>query len=311
MGYCLLFPGQGAQYPGMGKELYDANDSVQELFSRAGGIVGKDLSALMFEGSEEELKETENTQIVITLMNLAVRTYLREAGIQSAGAAGFSLGEWSAYVDCGVLAEEDVFPVVVKRAELMAKAVREDEKMSAGVAMAAVMGLSPEEVEYTVAEIDDAYPANYNAPGQTVISGTKAGIDKAIEACKAAGAKRAIPLKVSGPFHTPLLEDARQEFASYLQGVRFSDPQKPLFSNVTGGRLQKADEIRELAAKQIVSPIRWVEEQQSIAAEGFDACIEAGPGKVLTGLWKKSGVQVPCHLTDKKEKIDELLTELG
>lgn len=311
MGYCFLFPGQGAQYPGMGKELYEANDSVKALFTRAGDIIGKDLAALMFEGSEEELKETENTQIVIILMNLAVRTYLKEAGVEADGAAGFSLGEWSAYVEAGVLSEDDVFPVVVKRAALMAQAVRNDTKMSEdGVAMAAVMGLSPDEVEKTVSEIDDAYPANYNAPSQTVISGTKSGIDKAAEACKAAGAKRVLPLKVSGPFHTPLLEEARREFAAYLESVDFGDPAKPLFSNVTGGRLQSGSEIRELAARQIISPIRWVEEERNIAAAGFDGCIETGPGKVLTGLWKKSDAETPCYPTDKKDKIDELLAEL-
>ncbi len=311
MGYCFLFPGQGAQYPGMGKELYEANDSVKALFTRAGDIIGKDLAALMFEGSEEELKETENTQIVIILMNLAVRTYLKEAGVEADGAAGFSLGEWSAYVEAGVLSEDDVFPVVVKRAALMAQAVRNDTKMSEdGVAMAAVMGLSPDEVEKTVSEIDDAYPANYNAPSQTVISGTKSGIDKAAEACKAAGAKRVLPLKVSGPFHTPLLEEARREFAAYLESVDFGDPAKPLFSNVTGGRLQSGAEIRELAARQIISPIRWVEEERNIAATGFESCIEAGPGKVLTGLWKKSDAETPCYPTDKKDKIDELLAEL-
>lgn len=311
MGYCFLFPGQGAQYPGMGKELYEANDSVKALFTRAGDIIGKDLAALMFEGSEEELKETENTQIVIILMNLAVRTYLKEAGVEADGAAGFSLGEWSAYVEAGVLSEDDVFPVVVKRAALMAQAVRNDTKMSEdGVAMAAVMGLSPDEVEKTVSEIDDAYPANYNAPSQTVISGTKSGIDKAAEACKAAGAKRVLPLKVSGPFHTPLLEEARREFAAYLESVDFGDPAKPLFSNVTGGRLQSGAEIRELAARQIISPIRWVEEERNIAAAGFDGCIETGPGKVLTGLWKKSDAETPCYPTDKKDKIDELLAEL-
>jgi [acyl-carrier-protein] S-malonyltransferase len=294
----------------MGKDLYESSESVKELFTRAGRIVGKDLTALMFEGSEEELKETENTQIVITLMSLAVRSYLKEAGVEAAGAAGFSLGEWSAYVEAGVISEDDVFPVVVKRAELMAQAVRSDEKMSGGVAMAAVMGLSPEEVEKTIAEIDEAYPANYNAPAQTVISGTKEGIDKAAAACKEAGAKRVLPLKVSGPFHTPLLERARQEFAEYLANVAFTDPVKPLFSNVTGGRLEDATRIRELAAEQIVSPIRWVEEEQNIAAAGFDACIESGPGKVLTGLWKKSDADIPCHPTDKKETIDKLLGEL-
>jgi [acyl-carrier-protein] S-malonyltransferase len=177
--------------------------------------------------------------------------------------------------------------------------------------MAAVMGLSPEEVEKTVADIEEAFPANYNAPSQTVISGTKAGIDAAAEACKTAGAKRVIPLKVSGPFHTPLLEEARKEFAAYLESVDFGDPQKPLFSNVTGGRLQKGEEIRKLASGQIVNPIRWVEEEQAIAAAGFDGCIEAGPGKVLTGLWKKSGIEAPCYPTDKQEKIDELLAELA
>ncbi len=295
---CFLYPGQGAQYPGMGKELYEEDEEVRSLFELASELTKRDLKKMIFEGDENELKETKNTQIVISLMNLSLLRYLRGRGIESAGAAGVSLGEWSAYVDAGVLDEHDLFPLVLKRAELMSEAADAHPKLSEGSAMAAVLGMEAEKIEQLVEEIDAAYPANYNSPVQTVISGSKAGVERAAAALKEAGAKRVIPLKVSGPFHTPLLKKASSLFAELLEEIEFRKPKKPLFSNVTGGIITDAGEIRRNASLQIISPVRWTDEMRAVHEAAYERCIECGPGKVLSGLWTKMHFDVPCISAD-------------
>lgn len=307
MRLCYLFPGQGAQYPGMGKDYYDTSASVRELFELASDACGLDTARLLFESGEAELKETRNTQISITLMNLAVRVYLEERGISSSGAAGFSLGEWSAYVDAGVLLPGEVFPIVMKRAELMAF---RSEQLHSGSGMAAVIGLSPEAVEEALGGISGVFPANYNSPDQTVISGTSEGTALAGEACKKAGARRVIPLKVSGPFHTPLLNEAAEAFEEYLRDIDFRPPTKPVYSNVSGRAVTTPGEVRENAVLQIISPVRWTTEEGQISSDGYDLCIECGPGKVLSGLWKKSGSGIPCLSTDSLSAAQSLMEKI-
>ena len=307
---CFLFPGQGAQYPGMGKDLYDASSTVKELFSIADSVTGRDLKALLFEGSAEDLKQTENTQVAITLINLAIRRYLNEQGVVSSGAAGFSLGEFSAMVDTGILTEQQVLPLVIERGEIMARVADTSPALADGCGMAAVIGMSAEAVEKTVAGRKDVFPANYNSPVQTVVSGTAAGIEWAKTALKEAGARRVIPLKVSGPFHTPLLDEAKQAFGEYISKLEFIDPKKAFYSNVTGKRVASGKEAQEFSALQIVSPVQWVQIQNNIVADGFEACVEAGPGKVLTGLWKNIKSDISCSPTDNKEAIDTLVKEL-
>ncbi|MFO7849260.1 MAG: ACP S-malonyltransferase [Spirochaetia bacterium] len=305
---CFLFPGQGAQYPGMGKELYDTHNEVRELFELAADSTGRDTAALMFDADEAELKETINTQIVISLMNLSLRRYLKKMGIESAGAAGFSLGEWAAYVDTGVLGEEEVFPLVIRRAELMTEAAENEPKLRGGSAMAAVMGLSPEKIEETLTDMDAVYPANYNSPVQTVISGSTSGVEAAGTALKEAGAKRVIPLKVSGPFHTPLLQSAYSRFTEYLENQEFKRPAKPLYSNVSGGIISEPEEIKRNAALQIVSPVRWADEMKTVMTGNYERCIECGPGKVLTGLWKKNNGPFPCIPADDASSRENLIS---
>jgi len=302
----FLFPGQGAQYPGMCKDFYDKSETVRDLFKIADEVTGRDLKSLLFDGTAEDLKQTENTQIAVTLMNLSIRRYLIDNGVKADGAAGFSLGEFSAMVEAGILTEKQVLPMVIERGEIMARVAKENPALAGGSAMAAVIGMSSEDVSSNVEDIKDAYAANFNAPTQTVISGTAAGIEAATVKLKEAGARRIIPLKVSGPFHTPLLADAKKYFVEYISGLEFKDPIKPMYSNVTGKRVGSGVEAKELSGLQIVSPVKWVDIETNILTEGFDSPIEAGPGKVLTGFWKSASKEISCILTGTLEETDKI-----
>ena len=285
----FLFPGQGAQYPGMGKDLHDHSDAVRRLFDAASDAGEINLRRLLFDGSEEDLKSTDNTQMAITLVNLAAATVLAERGITAHASAGFSLGEYASLVQAGVLASEDVFAVVRRRGQCMERASRDLDARYGGTAgMAAVLGLSFDEVRETLAShaFEQVYPAIHNSPVQTVVAGAGEEFERAQQVLKETGARRVMPLKVSGPFHTPLMESARAEFAEYLETVSFTDPALPVYSNVTGARVASGKEARELCIRQLVSPVLWVDEQRSLVAEGYDELIEVGPGTVLGGLWK-------------------------
>ena len=310
MQLCFLYPGQGAQYPGMGTDLFEASSEVRELFELASDACGIDTKKLLFESEESELKETKNTQIAITLMNLSVRRYFQAHGIESNGAAGFSLGEWSAYVDAGVISEQAVFPVVMERGRLMSEASHTLQAGGTSSSMAAVIGLPADKVEEALESIEGALPANYNAVDQTVISGSSQAIEAASSVLKEAGARRVIPLKVSGPFHTPMLMQAGSAFENFIGSYQLQDPVKPLYSNVTGSQLRSATDVRTNAVLQISSPVQWTREEAEIARDGYTLCVEAGPGKVLTGLWKKTGSQIECRPTNSREAIDTLIGEI-
>lgn len=308
----LLFPGQGAQYPGMGKDLWDRYAGVKALFEKASDTAGKDMEALLFRGSEEDLKATENTQIAITLVNLAVRACLAEEGVSSCCAAGVSLGEYAAMVDTGILSEEDAFRLVVKRGDIMAQAGRRITETLGEPGMGAVMGLGFDAVKAVLdaAGRDDVFAANNNSPVQVVISGTKAGVAAVQDALKEAGAKRVIPLKVSGPFHTPLLAGGKEALAEAVAPLEFRDPRKDFYSNVTGSVVASGAEVKELCILQMVSPVQWLPIEKNIGAAGTDAVVEAGPGTVLTGLWKKSGQDQECWTCGKAEGVDGFLASL-
>ncbi|MCL1817589.1 MAG: ACP S-malonyltransferase [Spirochaetaceae bacterium] len=284
----FLFPGQGAQYPGMGKDLWEKSPAVKELFRLASEITGCDMEKLLFTGTPEELKATDKAQGAITLANLAAAAFLRERGITASAAAGFSLGEYAALVTAGVLTEEAVFSLVKVRGELMEKASRGLDTEAGPAGMTAVMGLDFPDVERTLAEagIEEARAANYNSPAQTVISGTAAALAAAEAALKAAGARRCIRLAVSGPFHSPLLHEARTRFAAELENYNFADPKITVYSNVTGTAIATGAEAKRLAAEQITCPVLWVEIEKNIQAAGCGRVVEAGPGTVLAGLWK-------------------------
>jgi [acyl-carrier-protein] S-malonyltransferase len=290
---CFLFPGQGAQYPGMARDFYETSKAVRDLFVLASDASSIDLKKLLFESGEEELKQTRNTQIAVALAGVASATCAREHGVHPEGCAGFSVGEWPALAEAGVVSYEDMFRLVAERGRLMDEA----GKRSGGSTMSAILNLAPEAIEAAIKEagLANVWVANYNSPTQSVISGTEADVALAEAAVKAAGAKRAIRLKVSGAFHSPIMAYARDGFAEAVAGVAFHDPRILLFSNVTGRRIASGAEAKALAVSQIVSPVRWIDEEKAILAEKPVFCAETGPGAVLGGLWKPVGGDVPCY----------------
>jgi [acyl-carrier-protein] S-malonyltransferase len=289
---CFLFPGQGAQYPGMAKDFHDTSSAVRRLFETASDAAHIDMRALLFDSDEETLKRTRNTQLSVALAGAAAALAAIEHGIQPTGFAGFSVGEWPALAGAGVISDFDLFRLVSERGRLMDEA----GSVSGPTTMSAVLFLSPEKIEAAIADagLRQVWVANYNSPVQCVISGTESDIAAAEERLKAAGAKRVVRLKVSGAFHSPLMEPARAAFAEVVAKVSFSDPRAELFSNVTGKRVLSGAQARELASSQIVSPVRWIAEETAITAAGFERCVEVGPGSVLAGLWKASGSAIPC-----------------
>ncbi len=289
---CFLFPGQGAQYPGMAKDFYETSKSVRELFKVASDAASMDLKKLLFESDEETLKQTKNTQIAMVVADAAAALSAREHGVIPAGSAGFSVGEWPALAEAGIISNYDMFRLVAERGRLMDEA----GNRSGGSTMSAVLYLSPEKIEATIAEagLKQCWIANYNSPVQCVISGTEADISIAEEKLRQAGAKRVIRLKVSGAFHSPIMQEAYEAFKQLVDATTFSDPKIDIYSNVTGKKMKSGTEAKKFASLQIISPVRWIEEEANIAADGFDQCLETGPGTVLCGLWKASGSPIPC-----------------
>ncbi len=304
----FLFPGQGAQYPGMGKDLWESGDAVKNLFRAASDAARMDLKKLLFEGTEEELRATDKAQAAITLVNLAAAAALKDRGIEPSGAAGFSLGEYAALAAAEILPAEAVFALVRFRGDVMEKASRRLDGPDGGAGMAAVLGLDFPAVEAAIlaSGAGDLFAANYNSPVQTVISGTAAALTKAEEIFRAAGAKRIIRLKVSGPFHSPLLAEARAAFEAELGKYPFSDPKIPVYSNVTGAPIPSGVEAKRLCGLQITSPVLWVDVEHAVKASGCGRVLEAGPGTVLAGLWKAVYPGEPCLPAGKISEIAAL-----
>lgn len=277
-----VFPGQGAQFVGMGKDLYDNNAEAKELFEKANEILGFRITDLMFNGTEEDLKQTKVTQPAIFLHSVLLAKSLGDE-FKPDMVAGHSLGEFSALVAAGALSFEEGLKLVSKRAMAMQKACEARPST-----MAAVLALPDEKVEELCAEVDDVVaPANYNCPGQVVISGTIEGIDAACEKMLAAGAKRALKLKVGGAFHSPLMQPAQEELAEAIAAAEFSTPRCPIYQNVDGKPHTDPAEIKENLIKQLTAPVRWTYDVQAMIADGADEFVELGPGSVLQGLVKK------------------------
>lgn len=269
----------------MGRDLWDASAGVKELFRSASEVTGIDLEALLFRGSEAELQATNRTQLAVTLVNAAVARVLAERGVAAHGYAGFSVGEYAALAAAGVIAHEDLFRIVQARGELMEQASRGADTAGGRAGMAAVIGLAPEAVSAALQGAGEGvYAANFSSPRQVVLAGTVEGLARAEAACAAAGARRFVRLKVSGPFHSPLIERARERFAEVVANFEFRDPTAPVYANVTGGLVASGAEARRLCVEQIVSGVQWVTEIRSLLAAGYGRFLETGPGSVLTGL---------------------------
>ncbi len=282
-----IYPGQGAQFPGMGKELYESNSQARELFDQANDILGFALSEIMFNGTEEELKQTKVTQPAVFVHSVVLS--LTQPDFQPDMVAGHSLGEFSALVANRALSFADGLRLVYKRALAMQKACEINPST-----MAAILGLDDEVVEEICASIEDevVVPANYNCPGQLVISGSNKGIDIACEKMLAAGARRALPLQVGGAFHSPLMEPARAELAEAIAATEFSTPVCPVYQNVTARPSIDTAEIKDNLIKQLTAPVRWTQSVQNMIADGAGRFVESGPGKVLQGLVRKINRQV-------------------
>ncbi len=277
-----VFPGQGAQFVGMGLDLYEKSSKAKDLFHKANHILKFNITELMFSGSEEDLKQTKVTQPAIFLHSVILAKMLG-SDFKPDMVAGHSLGEFSALVANNTLSFEDGLKLVAKRADAMQKACEAEPST-----MAAILGMEDDQVVSICNSIQDiVVPANYNCPGQLVISGSVSGVEKAIEKCKEAGAKRALILKVNGGFHSPLMEPARIELAAAINNTPFQHGICPVYQNVTGQPVADQEIIKTNLISQLTSPVRWTQIMKNMLADGVTEVVEVGPGKVLQGLFKK------------------------
>lgn len=276
-----IFPGQGAQYPGMGKDLYENSEIAKSLFEKANDILGFRITDIMFDGSVDDLKQTKVTQPAIFLHSVLLSKTLED--FQPEMVAGHSLGEFSALVASGALTFEDGLRLVYSRALAMQKACEKESST-----MAAIVGLEDNIVEEVCESIDDiVVPANYNCPGQLVISGSVKGIDKACNILTEKGARRALKLVVGGAFHSPFMESAREELAEAIKATEFNVPDCPVYQNVNAEPTSDPDEIKKNLIAQLTAPVKWTQTMQNMINEGATIFTEIGPGKVLQGLVKK------------------------
>ncbi|MDO5656641.1 MAG: ACP S-malonyltransferase [Flavobacteriaceae bacterium] len=281
-----VFPGQGAQFPGMGKDLYDKSAVVKGLFDQANQILGFDLKKIMFDGTETDLKQTNVTQPAVFLHSVAAAQMIET--FEPVAVAGHSLGEFSALVAANVLSFEEGMQLVAQRALAMQEACEIQPST-----MAAILGLSDSMVEEICAATEGiVVPANYNCPGQLVISGEVAAVEKACEAAKAAGAKRALILPVGGAFHSPLMEPAREKLQHAIEKTHFMEPLCPIFQNVSTTAIREPETIKKNLIQQLTAPVKWTQSIENMISEGITDFLEVGPGKTLQGLIRKINANV-------------------
>lgn len=301
----FIFPGQGSQYVGMGKDFYDNFACSKEMIDLAEKVSGMDMKALLFE-ENENINITKYTQIAMLADELAILRAVEEKGYKSAVNAGLSLGEYAALVASGVMTAEDAFRVVVKRGQYMQEAV------PTGGAMTAIMGLDNAVIEEICEKTEGVVSvANYNCPGQTVITGEQQAVDAAAAALKEAGAKRCAPLKVSGPFHSAMLVPAGEKLAKELEDVEIHAIQTPYITNVTADYVTDETQVKDLLKNQISSSVRWQQSVERMIADGVEAFIEIGPKKSLCGFLKKIDKTIPAYHVDKVSDLDALCEQLN
>lgn len=299
----FVFPGQGAQYVGMGKELYENNELARKEFDKLFSSLDFDLKTVMFEGPEEALKETKNTQPAIVSMSLILTKLLEEKGIKADFVAGHSVGEYAAFGAAGYLSIDEAVKLTSARGKFM-----NDVAVKVNGGMAAIIGLDSDKIVETLKNIEGIVEAvNFNEPKQTVIAGQKDAIERACVALKEAGARRAMPLAVSGPFHSSLMQEAGEKLKEEAEKYNFQMTDIKLVANTTAEVLQNVDEIKEEIYKQSFGPVRWVETIQKLKAEGVTQIYEIGPGKVLAGLIKKIDKEIQVKNIEKLEDFENIM----
>lgn len=296
----FIFPGQGAQYCGMGQDFYENSETAKKVFDRATELLGFSVPELCFE-KNDRLDITEYTQAAMVTTSVAMMQVMEEQGYRPDVAAGLSLGEYPALVAAGVMSADDAILTVRKRGILMQEAV------PVGVGgMSAVLGMTAEQINEVVDRLEGVQVANYNCPGQIVISGRKDAVEEAAEKLKEAGAKRVIPLNVSGPFHSYLLEEAGKKLGEFLKNVKISEPVIPYVANVTAQYVTRAEDVKPLLEKQVSSSVRWQQSVETMLADGVDRFVEIGPGKTLSGFIKKIDRGVTVLNIEKLEDLEKL-----
>ena len=293
----FIFPGQGAQACGMGQDFYEQTETGKRIFDKATELMGFSMPQLCFE-ENDRLDITEYTQAAMVTASIAMMRVLEENGIKPDVAAGLSLGEYCALAAAGVMSDEDAIRTVRQRGILMQEAVPVGEG-----AMAAILALDASAIEEVTGAMEGVWIANYNCPGQIVISGEKAAVEEACEKLKAAGAKRAVMLNVSGPFHSGMLADAGERLGEVLSQVELHEPQIPYVANVTAQYVKSAAEVKELLTRQVSSSVRWQQSVEAMIADGVDTFIEIGPGKTLAGFMRKISRDVKTLNVEKLEDI--------
>ena len=300
----FIFPGQGAQACGMGKDFYEQTETGKRIFDKATELMGFSMPELCFE-ENDRLDITEYTQAAMVTASIAMMRVLEENGIKPDVAAGLSLGEYCALAAAGVMSDEDAIWTVRQRGILMQEAVPVGEG-----AMAAILALDAAAIEEVTGAMEGVWIANYNCPGQIVISGEKAAVEEACEKLKAAGAKRAVMLNVSGPFHSGMLADAGEKLGEVLSQVELHEPQIPYVANVTAQYVKSAAEVKELLTRQVSSSVRWQQSVEAMIADGVDTFIEIGPGKTLAGFMRKISRDVKTLNVEKLEDISKVAEAL-
>ena len=302
----FLFPGQGAQIVGMGKDIYENYEEARKIYDKANEITKIDVKKICFEGPEEELNKTENTQIAILTTSLAILEVLKSKKIEADIAVGLSLGEYGALIYSGIISLEEGIKLIQKRGYYMGNLLPDEE-----FAMAAVIGLDSSKIEDVCQNIAKEgkfiVPANYNCEVQTVISGEKEAIEEASEKLKEAGAKRVIPLKTSGPFHTSKLEKAKKAYEKELENIFFNEGKAKVIKNLDGTYYSNKDNIKEILAKHIISPVRFDKAIDLMKEEGIEEYVEIGPGKALTGFIKKDNKEAKVYNINNLESLEHYL----
>ena len=317
MEYIFLFSGQGSQFKGMAEDICTQYPAARAVIDKMSNTSGEDIASFLWHTESDELSRSDRSQLAITAMQIAITTVLQEHGITPAAVAGFSLGEFSALYAAKVLDLATMTKLVTLRGKIMQKYCEKLDVQSkaagGGCGMAAVLKLPPEKVvevlkPYADPDTGVAFAANLNSPMQTVVSVTAEGLDTAERLCKEAGAKRFVRLAVAGPFHSPLMRGAAEEFSAALQDVQFNEPAIPIFSNVTGKRLLTGAEAKKNAVLHLTHPVHWLEEEREIAAlANAAALLEIGPGMTLCNLWRDSGCAGTCLPTGTAEQLSAVI----